>query len=61
MRYTLKDYQAEAVREADAANGLTWLEPAPLNNTYAFAVRSDAVEELGGVSTLSVITSSESR
>ncbi|WP_114854345.1 glycine betaine ABC transporter substrate-binding protein [Brachybacterium sp. YJGR34] len=45
--------QWEAVRDADAASGLTWLEPAPLNNTYAFAVRSEAVEELGGVSTLS--------
>ncbi|MFC7375439.1 glycine betaine ABC transporter substrate-binding protein [Brachybacterium sp. GCM10030268] len=48
-----KQEQWEAVREADAANGLTWLEPAPLNNTYAFAVRTEAIEELGGVSTLS--------
>jgi osmoprotectant transport system substrate-binding protein len=45
--------QYEAVRDADAANGLTWLPPAPMNNTYAFAVRSEAVEELGGVATLS--------
>ncbi len=45
--------QWQAVRDADAANGLTWLPPAPLNNTYAFAVRSEAVEELDGVSTLS--------
>ncbi|MDP5184851.1 glycine betaine ABC transporter substrate-binding protein [Blastococcus sp. BMG 814] len=47
--------QYEAVREADAANGLTWLPPAPLNNTYAFAVRSEAVPELGGIDSLSDI------
>ncbi len=47
--------QYEAVRDADAANGLTWLPPAPMNNTYAFAVRSEAVGELGGVATLSDI------
>lgn len=45
--------QYEAVREADAANGITWLPPAEANNTYAFAVRSEAVDELGGVATLS--------
>ena len=47
--------QYEAVRDADVANGLTWLEPAPLNNTYAMAVRSEAVPELGDVATLSDI------
>ncbi|MCF6744034.1 glycine betaine ABC transporter substrate-binding protein [Blastococcus sp. KM273128] len=47
--------QYEAVRDADATNGLTWLPPAPLNNTYAFAVRSEAVPELGGVASLSDI------
>jgi len=47
--------QYEAVRDADVANGLTWLEPAPLNNTYAMAVRSEAVAELGDVATLSDI------
>jgi osmoprotectant transport system substrate-binding protein len=45
--------QYEAVRDADEANGLTWLEPAPLNNTYAMAIRTEAVEELDGVATLS--------
>lgn len=39
--------QYEAVRTADAANGLTWLPPAPLNNTYALAVRSEAGKKLG--------------
>jgi osmoprotectant transport system substrate-binding protein len=45
--------QYEAVRDADAANGITWLPPAQANNTYAFAVRSEAVPELGGVASLS--------
>ena len=45
--------QYEAVRDADAVNGLTWLPPAEANNTYAFAVRSEALPELGGISTLS--------
>lgn len=47
--------QYEAVREADAANGLTWLSPAEANNTYAFAVRTEALPELGEISTLSGI------
>jgi osmoprotectant transport system substrate-binding protein len=47
--------QWQAVHDADLENNLTWLPPAPLNNTYAFAVRAEAVEELGGVSTLSDI------
>jgi osmoprotectant transport system substrate-binding protein len=48
--------QFEATAEADAANGIAWLDPAPLNNTYAFAIRADKAEELG-VSTLSDIAS----
>ncbi|MFT2711178.1 glycine betaine ABC transporter substrate-binding protein [Clavibacter sp. Sh2126] len=39
--------QYEAVRDADAANGLTWLTPAPLNNTYALAMRDEEAERLG--------------
>jgi len=39
--------QWRAVDEADRANGLTWLPPAPMNNTYGFAIRADAAEELG--------------
>ena len=45
--------QFAAVRDADEANGITWLPPAQANNTYAFAVRSEAVEQLGGVASLS--------
>ncbi|HEV7756957.1 MAG TPA: glycine betaine ABC transporter substrate-binding protein [Mycobacteriales bacterium] len=47
--------QWEAVRKADAKNGLTWLPPAPMNNTYGFAVRREAVAELGGITKLSQI------
>ncbi|QSB23602.1 glycine betaine ABC transporter substrate-binding protein [Curtobacterium sp. 24E2] len=50
-----KTEQWEAVKKEDARNGLTWLEPAPMNNTYAFAVRDEAVKELGDVTTLSDI------
>ncbi|WP_435746938.1 glycine betaine ABC transporter substrate-binding protein [Nocardioides sp. SYSU DS0663] len=44
--------QFEAVKEADAEQGIAWLEPAPFNNTYAFAIRADKAAELG-VETLS--------
>ncbi|GAA1343849.1 glycine betaine ABC transporter substrate-binding protein [Arthrobacter roseus] len=47
--------QYEAVYEADLKRGLTWGEPAPLNNTYALAARSEAVAKLGGISTISEI------
>jgi len=42
-----KQAQYEAVRDADASNGLTWLTPAPLNNTYALAMREEEAERLG--------------
>lgn len=38
--------QYEAVRDADAANGITWLEPAPFNDTYAIAMTEERAEEL---------------
>jgi len=38
--------QFVAVRDADAANDIVWLEPAPLNNTYAIAVASETATEL---------------
>jgi len=34
-------------KKSDAANGLTWLKPAPLNNTYALAIRSEEGKKLG--------------
>lgn len=42
-----------AVRDEDAKNRLDWLTPAPMNNTYAFAVREEAVRNLKDVSSLS--------
>lgn len=42
-----KQKQWQAVHDADLANGLTWGAPAPMNNTYAFAIRNEAAEELG--------------
>ena len=34
-----------AVAEADAANGIAWLEPAPFENSYRIAVKSDFAEK----------------
>jgi osmoprotectant transport system substrate-binding protein len=45
--------QFEAVRKEDLRkNGLVWLQPAPMNNTYGFAATQETVEKLG-VKTLS--------
>jgi osmoprotectant transport system substrate-binding protein len=38
--------QYDAVYKADLKNGLTWLPPAPMNNTYAFAIRESKAKEL---------------
>lgn len=47
--------QYEAVRDADLEqNGLVWLPPAPMNNTYAFAMNPEVTERLG-ITTLSQI------
>ncbi|MGW1540534.1 glycine betaine ABC transporter substrate-binding protein [Streptomyces sp. NPDC002309] len=39
--------QWEAVRDADLKNGLTWLEPSALNNTYALAMNQANAEKYG--------------
>ncbi|WP_431074618.1 glycine betaine ABC transporter substrate-binding protein [Microbacterium phyllosphaerae] len=44
--------QFDAVKEADAENDIAWLDPAPFNNTYAFAIRESEADALG-VETLS--------
>jgi osmoprotectant transport system substrate-binding protein len=44
--------QYDAVVELDAAKGIAWLNGANVNNTYAFAIRSEKAAELG-VSSLS--------
>ncbi|MBW3639699.1 MAG: glycine betaine ABC transporter substrate-binding protein [Actinobacteria bacterium] len=41
------DPQFEAVKEADAANNITWLARAEANNTFALAANGEAAEELG--------------
>ncbi len=38
--------QYQAVYKADLKNGLTWLPPAPMNNTYAFAIREAKAKQL---------------
>lgn len=40
--------QWQAVAKEDKqTHGLIWLPPAPMNNTYAFAIREDKAKELG--------------
>ncbi|MEF9904211.1 glycine betaine ABC transporter substrate-binding protein [Streptomyces sp. P9-A2] len=46
--------QWEAVREADLRNGVTWLEPSALNNTYALAM-NQANHKKYGTRTLSEV------
>ncbi len=39
--------QFDAVKQADAANDITWFARAEANNTFAIAANAEAVEELG--------------
>ncbi|GGY49539.1 glycine betaine ABC transporter substrate-binding protein [Streptomyces djakartensis] len=39
--------QWEAVRKEDAANGLTWLRPSSLDNTYALAMSQENAKKYG--------------
>ncbi|WP_326726181.1 glycine betaine ABC transporter substrate-binding protein [Streptomyces sp. NBC_00243] len=39
--------QWEAVRDADANNGITWLPPSTLNNTYALAMNQSNFKKYG--------------
>ena len=48
-----QDEMWQAVHDIDIDNGVTWGEPAPMNNTFAMAVRSEAIAELGGITTMS--------
>jgi osmoprotectant transport system substrate-binding protein len=45
--------QFQKVKLQDAANGIAWVDLAPMNNTYAIAVRSDAGPKLDAVKSLS--------
>jgi osmoprotectant transport system substrate-binding protein len=53
--------QYDAVKELDAAKGIAWMNGAPFNNTYAFAIRSEKAEELGvkSLSDLAALPASE--
>jgi osmoprotectant transport system substrate-binding protein len=53
--------QYDAVKELDAAKGIAWLNGAPFNNTYAFAIRSEKASELGvdSLSDLAALPASE--
>jgi osmoprotectant transport system substrate-binding protein len=42
-----EEAQYLATKEADAKNGLTWLPPAPMDDTYAFAIRESEGQRLG--------------
>jgi len=44
--------QYQAVKQADAANSIIWLDPTPFENTYAFGVKKETADRLG-VTTLS--------
>ena len=44
--------QFKALRDQDAANGLTWVNPAPMDNTYALAMNR-ATAAATGIETLS--------
>jgi len=48
--------QYEAVRRADAANGLTWLPVTPMNDTYALASTSAGATKLGVASLSDIAT-----
>ena len=38
--------QFDAVKKADEANGIVWVDPAPFNNTYAIATTNEMATEL---------------
>lgn len=51
-----REEQYEAVRDADVANDLTWLPPAEMNNTYAFAMSAENAQRLGITSLSQIAT-----
>jgi len=51
--------QWEAVAEADVANDLTWLPPAPGNNTYALAAGPSAPEDVTTISDYADLVASD--
>lgn len=53
--YPDQQKQWQAVHDADLANGITWGDPAPLDNTYAFAIKASNQKSLKGITKLSQI------
>ncbi len=54
--------QYEAVKKADASNGVSWVDLAPANDTYAFAVREEAgapLDEVESISDLAELANQE--
>jgi len=45
--------QYDAVKKADVANGIAWLAPTPMNDTYAMAIRQGVTGPAAKVKTLS--------
>jgi osmoprotectant transport system substrate-binding protein len=39
--------QWQAVRDAELKNGITWLAPSPMNDTYAIAIRPEVAQKYG--------------
>lgn len=47
--------QWQVVHDQDLDNGITWGAPAPLDNTYAFAIKASSQDKLKGITKLSQI------
>lgn len=47
--------QWQVVHDQDLDNGITWGKPAPLDNTYAFAIKASSQDKLKGITKLSQI------
>ena len=54
-----RDKQYRLVRDADKKNGLTWLPPAPMNNSYGFAVRARDAKSLKTLSDVAKLDPAE--
>lgn len=49
--------QFQAVKEADAENNIVWFAMAPMNNTYAIAVKEDGGPDISTLSEVAPLTS----
>lgn len=55
-----EEEQFEAVKEADAENDIAWFARAPMNNTYALAVKEDGGPDVTKLSEVADVTANES-